>query len=102
MNAPPQAFNFAAHLFAVNGDRRERVAYIDDSESITFGALERRARCFACGLANAGIRREERVLILMHDTVDWPVAFLGALFAGVVPVAVNTLLSIDDYAYMIA
>ena len=45
--------------------------------------------------------RRERVLLLMHDTTDWPVAFLGSLYAGIVPVAVNTLLSADDYAYMI-
>ena len=32
----------------------------------------------------------------------FPVAFLGALYAGVVPVAVNTLLTADDYAYMLA
>jgi len=38
----------------------------------------------------------------MHDVTDWPAAFLGALYAGVVPVAVNTLLTADDYAYMLA
>ena len=37
----------------------------------------------------------------MLDSSDWPVAFLGALYAGVVPVAVNTLLTADDYAYML-
>ena len=37
----------------------------------------------------------------MHDTNDWPVAFLGSLYAGVVPVAVNTLQTADDYAYML-
>ena len=49
-----------------------------------------------------GVRREERVLLLMLDCNEWPVAFLGALYAGVVPVAVNTLLTVDDYAYMLA
>jgi benzoate-CoA ligase len=29
------------------------------------------------------------------------VAFLGAMYAGIVPVAVNTLLTADDYAYML-
>jgi benzoate-CoA ligase len=38
----------------------------------------------------------------MQDGMDWPVVFLGALYAGVVPVAVNTLLTVDDYAYMLA
>ena len=39
--------------------------------------------------------------MLMLDGVDWPVVFLGAIYAGVVPVAVNTLLTADDYAYML-
>ena len=43
--------------------------------------------------ATALARSGERVLLLAHDTVDWPVAFLGALHAGIVPVAVNTLLT---------
>ena len=47
------------------------------------------------------MRREERVFLVMHDCTDWPVAFLGAMYAGVVPVAVNTLLTADDYAYML-
>ena len=102
MNAPPQAFNFASHLFDVNRKRLERTAYIDDAGSVTFGELESRARRFATALADAGLRREERVVLLMHDTIDWPVAFLGAVYGGVVPVALNTLLSVDDYAYMIA
>uniref|UniRef100_UPI0005BA0388 benzoate-CoA ligase family protein n=1 Tax=Pseudacidovorax intermedius TaxID=433924 RepID=UPI0005BA0388 len=63
--------------------------------------LEDRARRLAAALAAAGVRREERVLLLMHDTQDWPVCFLGSLYAGVVPVAVNTLLTADDYAYML-
>ena len=37
----------------------------------------------------------------MQDCADWPVAFLGAMLAGVVPVAVNTLLTADDLAYML-
>jgi benzoate-CoA ligase len=41
------------------------------------------------------------VLLLMQDGNDWPVAFLGAMYAGLVPVAVNTLLTADDYAYML-
>jgi benzoate-CoA ligase len=104
MNAPPPAanFNFAAHLFDANRSRSGKAAFVDDAGTLTYGELARRARCFSASLAAAGIRREERVLLLMLDTVDWPIAFLGCLHAGVIPVAVNTLLSVDDYAYMIA
>ena len=37
----------------------------------------------------------------MHDCAHWPQAFLGCLYAGVVPVAVNTMLPAGDYAYML-
>lgn len=97
----PARFNFAEHLFALNRGRAAKAAYIDDRGVLSYGELEDRARRLAAALAAAGVRREERVLLLMHDTQDWPVCFLGSLYAGVVPVAVNTLLTADDYAYML-
>ncbi|MBT9511085.1 MAG: benzoate-CoA ligase family protein [Acidovorax sp.] len=100
MSLPPR-FNFAQHLFDLNRDRAQRTAYIDDRGSLAYGALEDRARRLASALTHDGVHREERVLLLMHDSSDWPVAFLGCLYAGVVPVAVNTLLTADDYAYML-
>ncbi|CAM4143497.1 benzoate-CoA ligase family protein [Bordetella tumulicola] len=100
MTPCPTELNFASHLAALNAPRAAKLAYIDDTRRMTYGELaERVARC-AGALRRLGIRREERVLLLMQDNVDWPVAFLGALHAGVVPVAVNTLLTPDDYAYI--
>ena len=98
---PPERFNFAGHLIERNAARPDKLAYIDDIGTLTYGDLADRARRCATGFAALGVRREERVLLLMHDCNDWPVTFLGALYAGVVPVAVNTLLRADDYAYML-
>jgi benzoate-CoA ligase len=99
--APGERFNFAGYLFDCNAAHPGRLAYVDDVATLDYGALAERARQVAAGLRASGIRREERVLLLMLDTLDWPVSFLGALYAGVVPVAVNTLLTADDYAYML-
>ncbi|MEY2689495.1 MAG: hypothetical protein RL375_3694, partial [Pseudomonadota bacterium] len=99
--APGERFNFAQHLFQANADRGDRAAFIDDLGTLSYAALEDRARRLATGLRAQGIRREERVLLLMQDCNDWPVSFLGAMYAGLVPVAVNTLLTADDYAYML-
>jgi acyl-coenzyme A synthetase/AMP-(fatty) acid ligase len=52
---------------------------------LTYGQLDDGVRRLAAGLRSLGVRREERVLILMHDGNHWPVSFLGALYAGVVP-----------------
>ena len=98
---PPADFNFAQHLIATNAHRSGKTALIDDVGAITYGELTERVRRFAGGLQAMGLKREERVLLLMQDSSDWVVAFLGSLYAGVVPVAVNTLLTAEDYAFML-
>ena len=99
--ALPAQFNFAQHLLSENTARANKTAFIDDHGALSYGQLEDRVRRLAAGLRGLGLRREERVLLLMHDCCDWPVSFLGAMYAGLVPVAVNTLLTADDYAYML-
>ncbi len=98
---PPERFNFAQHVLAINEGRAAKAAFIDEQGTLTYGQLQERVRRVAAGLRSLGIRREERVLLLMQDGNDWPVSFLGAMYAGLVPVAVNTLLTADDYAYML-
>jgi benzoate-CoA ligase len=99
--APPENFNFAQHLLAANAERAAKAAFIDDTGTLSYGDLAERVKRVAAGLRSLGLKREERVLLLMQDSNDWPVSFLGAMYAGVVPVAVNTLLTADDYAYML-
>ena len=98
---PPDRFNFAQHLLSANAGRAGKAAFIDDQGTLSYGMLADRVRRMAAGLRALGIGRDERVLLLMHDCNDWPVSFLGAMHAGLVPVAVNTLLTADDYAFML-
>lgn len=93
-------FNAAADLLA-RGIARvglDKTAYVDDREAISYGELSRRAYAAAAGLRALGVMPEQRMLMIMLDTVDWPVMFLGAILAGIVPVPVNTLLTSLDYA----
>ena len=107
MDAPadtiPRQYNFAADILARNltAGRARKAAYIDARGSITYGELADRVERFGHVLRRLGIRREERILICLTDTVDWPTAFLGAIKAGVVAVPINTLLTENDYAYML-
>ncbi len=102
VTAPPTEFNFAQHLIATHVSRAGKTALIDDVGRLSYGELAEQVRRFAGGLQALGLKREERVLLLMQDSSDWVVAFLGSLHAGVVPVAVNTLLTAEDYAFMLA
>lgn len=101
VGGPGNRLNFAQHLIALNAGRADKIAYLDDAGALRYGELAASVRCFAAALRGLGVRREERVLLCAHDSTDWPLAFLGCLYAGIVPVAVNTLLGAGDYAYMI-
>jgi benzoate-CoA ligase len=103
-DAVPRDYNFAADILKRNLDagRAAKIAFIDPLKSLTYGKLAHRVDCFGRMLRARGIRREDRILLCMLDTVDWPVAFLGAIKFGAVPIPVNTLMTGDDYHFMLA
>jgi benzoate-CoA ligase family protein len=102
--AIPRAYNFAADILERNltAGRADKPAFIDPRGPWTYGQLAERVDRFGRVLRSFGIRREERILIALTDTVDWPTAFLGAIKAGIVPIPVNTLMTEDDYRFMLA
>lgn len=99
----PRSYNAAHDLIERNlaAGRAGKVAYLDDDGSTTFGELAVRVNRFANALGNLGVRPEERVLVCLLDTIDFPTAFLGSIKAGVVPIAANTLLTPRDYEFML-
>ena len=103
-DAIPRMYNFAADVIARNlkAGRAGKPVYIDPRGSWTYGQLADRVDRFGTLLRSLGFRREERILLALLDTIDWPTAFLGAVKAGVIPVPVNTLMTEDDYRFMLA
>ncbi len=103
-DAIPRDYNFADDLFRRFAEKGwlGRTAYIDPRGSWTYGQLTQRARQFSAVLTEKGIQPGERVLMCLTDTIDWPAVFLGTVLAGRVAVPVNTLMTEDDYRYMLA
>lgn len=99
----PRIYNAAQDLLSRHNHRQLKTAYIDANtgDTLTFGQLNDQAHRFAQGLIAQGFQQEQRVLLCMHDGLLWPVAFLGSILAGVIPIAVNTLLTPQDYAFML-
>jgi len=86
------------HLLAGRG---EKIAYIDDRGQYSFRELAARVNRASNALRALGLGLEDRIMIALHDTIDFPSVFLGAIKAGIVPVPTNTLLKPADYVFML-
>ncbi len=82
--------------------RADKIAFIDPDRALTYGELQTRSTRFAHALRALGLKHEDRAALLLHDTVDYPVAFWGALRAGIVAIPLNTFLTVPQYAYILA
>jgi 4-hydroxybenzoate-CoA ligase len=98
------SYNAVTWLLDRNVDegRGNKLAFTDTARELTYGELQKQTRRLANMLRRLGVRREERVAMIMLDTIDFPIVFLGAIRAGIVPVPLNTLLTADQYAYVLA
>ena len=85
----PRVYNAAVDLVERNlaRGRAERVAFIDDAGRYSYRELAQRVNRCANAWRRLGLRSEDRVVLLLHDSIDFPTAFLGAIRAGIVPVA---------------
>ncbi|WP_305970726.1 MULTISPECIES: benzoate-CoA ligase family protein [unclassified Mameliella] len=84
----------------VDEGRADKVAFREADgrkRSLTYGELAEQTGRFAGALYRHGVRREERIAMIVQDQVEFPVIFWGALKAGAIPVPLNTLLSATVY-----
>ncbi len=102
--AYPRTYNAAidmvdAHLIS---GRAGKTAFVDQARTLTYGELAADTNRMANLLVSLGLHREARIALLLPDTVDFPICFWGAIKAGITPVPLNTLLSAEQYAYILA
>jgi 4-hydroxybenzoate-CoA ligase len=97
-------YNAAADLVDANVARGlgRKLAFVDPERSLTYGQLQALTLRFASALKSLGMRQEDRLLLLLPDCVDYPIAFWGAIRAGIVAVPLNTFLASETYAYILA
>ena len=93
----PSPFNLAAHVLSRADDLHDKVALSllspDGDQDWTFGAVERAVRGIATGLIRAGFIPGDTLLMRLGNTVDFPLCYLGALAAGMVPVPTSAALT---------
>ncbi|WP_028648778.1 acyl-CoA synthetase [Nocardiopsis sp. CNT312] len=87
--SPDAPFSLPRLLDAVTEAVPNRTALIAGPRRLSFVALRDRALRLAAHLLEAGVRPGEHVAVLAFNRAEWLESFLGALYAGTVPVNVN-------------
>ena len=76
-------------------------AFIDRFRELSYRDLQIVTYQFADAMRTLGLRQESRIVLLLLDTVEFPIAFWGAIRGGIVPIPLNNLLATSQYAYIL-
>jgi acyl-coenzyme A synthetase/AMP-(fatty) acid ligase len=93
----PAPFNMAAHVLAAGLGCPEKDALLilapDAVEAWSHARLRAAVLGTATGLLRRGLGPGDRVVLRLGNTVDYPISYLGALAAGMVPVPTSPALT---------
>src|ERR1700740_2392384 len=98
-----QAYNAVVDFVDVNVARglADKVAFTDPTRTLTYGELQKTTYRFAHGLHALGLRQESRIVVLLLDSIEYPITFWGAIRAGIIPIPLNSLLTTEQYSYVL-
>ncbi len=82
-------------------ERAEKKALFSEGRTLTFGEISAEVNQVANALKACGVRAGEYVGLLAHDSAEWVACFFGTLKIGAVHIGMNTLLTTDDYDYIL-
>ena len=100
----PRAYASLGELLERSCTRfRDKTAFSNMGASMTYGDLDGLSRDFAAYLQKAlGLRPGERVAIMLPNLLQYPVALIGALRAGMAVVNVNPLYTASELEHQLA
>ena len=106
VHAPcPSDFNMAEYVLAHADVTPEKVALSVLSNSgarrISYAQLKSDVLCVAQGLLDTGVEPDDRVLMRLGNTVDFPITYLAAIAIGAVPVPTSSVLTKTEVAKII-
>ncbi|KIM00210.1 Benzoate-CoA ligase [Paramagnetospirillum magnetotacticum MS-1] len=84
---------------SLGAGRGENLAIICGEQTLTYDQLNRLACRFGNAMLAAGVTRQQPVLLLLDDGPELVAAYLGAMKAGLVAVALNTRLAAKDLSH---
>jgi long-chain acyl-CoA synthetase len=74
---------------------------IDTGETLTYVEFDERVNRVANALSDRGIRKGDRVAMVLYNTVEFPVTLYACYKLGAVPVPINYMLARDNFQYIV-
>ncbi|CAG5070451.1 Long-chain-fatty-acid--CoA ligase [Dyadobacter sp. CECT 9623] len=88
----PDAYSSLVEMMEISFQQNaEKPAYTNMGKAITFSQLDALSRNFAAYLQSVGLKQGDRIAIQMPNLLQYPVAMMGAIRAGLVIVNTNPL-----------
>jgi 4-hydroxybenzoate-CoA ligase len=98
-----RTYNAAADFIDINVacGLGAKSAFMDPYRELSYRDLQAATYRFAHAMRTLGLRQESRIVLLLLDTIEFPIAFWGAIRAGIVPIPLNNLLATAQYVYIL-
>ncbi|MFP3890485.1 AMP-binding protein [uncultured Ralstonia sp.] len=98
----PDRYHSLAEVFRESVEKyRNRSAYVSVGTEMTYGECERQAKHFAAWLQSRGVKKGDRVAIMLPNSLQYPVCLFGTLMAGAIVVNVNPLYTVTELAHQL-
>ncbi|MDN5598896.1 MAG: AMP-binding protein, partial [Pseudomonas sp.] len=80
---------------------RERVAYVSIGTEMTYADWRTQGIAFAAWLQDQGVKKGDRVALMMPNCLQYPICLLGTILAGAVVVNVNPLYTAHELKHLL-
>jgi long-chain acyl-CoA synthetase len=99
----PNAFRSLKELAETSCEKfADRTAYVQMDRAMTYRELERESRAFGAWLQKrCGLQKGDRIAIMMPNLLQYPVAMIGALRAGLTVVNTNPLYTVRELEHQL-
>lgn len=102
----PSPFNMAAHVLGRASAKRDKLALavmgLSETTRWSYAKLEAAVRGTGTGLLQRGLKAGDILLLRLGNTPEFPIAYLGAIAVGVIPVPTSSQLTLGEVDKIVA
>jgi long-chain acyl-CoA synthetase len=88
-------------LFKAGKQAGNKVFMAEDKKKMTYSKACSEVERFSSGLSRLGIKKGDRVAILLNNCMEFVISYFAIIYAGAEAVPVNTFLRFEEMDYIL-